>query len=270
MHGEASRQRHRLQRAVDHLQSVLQEKKARIGQLDKTTIFDMDSDELCVALSYVTRVPVAAPATASGGTTVRLFVALEFSPEVICRLSAAQATLRSINSSSASRSANKDRNKLRYVEPALMHVTVKFIGEVSVDVLPSICAALEGIPPCQPFLLSAGPVVADSSTRPRTLWSRIADPSGSAARLQAAIDAALVPLGIARERRKFLAHITVARVTTCTSSLGPMLEHLAAQLQEQEGEEGFGSCIISGMKLKSSTLSRSAAPVYRDLLHVKW
>jgi len=110
----------------------------------------MEHDELCVALSFVTMATapapapalVTAPATAGGSATMRLFVALELSPEVISRLSAAQDALRSYSNNSSSSynnsssSKRKRRNKLRYVEPALLHVTAKFLGEVPRQLLP--------------------------------------------------------------------------------------------------------------------------------------
>ena len=76
-----------------------------------------------------------------------------------------------------------------------------------------------------------------------------------------AIDAALSPLGIAPETRRFLPHATIARVKVADPSLVPVLRRL-------EGTT-YGRCTVTGLKLKESTLT-PRGPVYEDLLEVTW
>ena len=74
-------------------------------------------------------------------------------------------------------------------------------------------------------------------------------------------DAVLGPLGIAPEARRFTPHATIARVKSADPSLFTALKNL-------EGT-GYGSCMVSGLKLKKSTLTPNG-PIYEDLLEVKW
>ena len=75
------------------------------------------------------------------------------------------------------------------------------------------------------------------------------------------VEEALVPLGFTRETRRFTPHATVARVKSPDSSLFAAIN----QLDNRE----YGSCTISGLKLKKSTLTPQG-PVYEDLLEVTW
>jgi len=178
---------------------------------------------------------------------VRAFVALELSEEIRTRLAKAQDILRSCSA------------RLTFVEPELIHITAKFLGEVEEKDLPAIMDALRGIP-FTPFPVSAGDVTVNNRNRPHTVWSAIGD-GGRGERLLAAIDTALCPLGIPPENRRFTPHATVARVKVMDPSL-------FAALQKLNGTS-YGSCTVSGLKLKKSTLT-PRGPVYDDLLEVTW
>ena len=70
-----------------------------------------------------------------------------------------------------------------------------------------------------------------------------------------------VGLGFPREERKFTAHATLARVKESDPSLFKALDQLRGKT--------YGSCTVSGMKLKESTLT-PRGPIYKDLLEVAW
>jgi len=178
---------------------------------------------------------------------VRAFVALELSEEIRSRLAESQAPLRTCTA------------RLTFVDPALIHITAKFLGEVDEKQLPGIMDALRSIP-FTPFTVTAGEVTVNNRKRPHTVWS-VVDDGGRGQQLLNAIDSALGPLGIPPESRSFTSHATVARVKAADPSLFPALRQL-------EGKS-YGSCTISGLKLKKSTLTPSG-PVYEDLLEVKW
>jgi len=96
--------------------------------------------------------------------------------------------------------------------------------------------------------------------RPHTVWCSI-DDGGNGARLLGLVEAALAPLGFAREERRFTAHATVARVRDFDPSLMKALEQLKGKT--------YGSCTVGGLKLKKSTLT-PRGPIYEDLLEVTW
>ncbi|MFA4859436.1 RNA 2',3'-cyclic phosphodiesterase [Methanoregula sp.] len=178
---------------------------------------------------------------------VRAFVALELSGDIRSRLAAAQDVFRTCSA------------RLTFVDPDLIHITAKFLGDVDEGRIPQIKDALLGIP-FAPFAVTAGEVTVNNRNRPHTIWCRL-DDAGRGQELLSAIDAVLSPLGIAPETRRFLSHATIARVKSADPSLFPALRTL-------EGKT-YGSCTVTGLKLKKSTLT-PRGPVYEDLLEVKW
>jgi len=178
---------------------------------------------------------------------VRAFIALELSPEIQQNLKEAQDVLRT------------SRAHLTFVDPAIIHITVKFLGDVDEKQLQSLIEALKGIP-FAPFHVSATTVTVNNPRRPHTVWCSIVD-AGKGNRLLLLIEDALEPLGFARETRSFTPHATIARVKSPDPSLFTVLGSLRSRT--------FGNCTITGLKLKKSTLT-PRGPVYEDLLEVTW
>jgi 2'-5' RNA ligase len=130
---------------------------------------------------------------------VRLFVALDFPDEVRDSLREFIARLKP-----ACRAA-------KWVRPQAMHVTLKFIGEVSTEKLESIRAALASMHSTAPVEMQfRGLGFFPNERRPRVLWCGV-EGSPNLAELAAAVDHALVLLGIAAESREFVPHLTLAR-----------------------------------------------------------
>lgn len=178
---------------------------------------------------------------------VRAFLALELSEEIRSALAEAQDVLRRCNA------------RLTFVDPAQIHVTVKFLGDVEEKKLPAVIDALKSVPGT-PFIVRAGQVTVNNPHRPFTIWSVI-DDGGHGASLRDKIDAAFAPLNFPRESRPFTAHATVARVKRFDPSLSGVLRILCDRI--------YGECGVTGIKLKKSTLT-STGPVYEDLLEVRW
>ena len=178
---------------------------------------------------------------------VRTFVALELSEAVRGQLKEAQDVLKTSSS------------RLTFVDPSLIHITVKFLGEVDEKMLQRIKDALKAIP-YQPFPVSAGTVTVNNPRRPHTVWCAI-DDNGNGERLLSLVEDALSPFGFPRESRRFTPHASVARVKYADPTLVVVLDQLNGR--------SYGDCTVSGLKLKKSTLT-PRGPVYEDLLEVKW
>jgi 2'-5' RNA ligase len=178
---------------------------------------------------------------------VRAFVALELPDEIRDRLRGAQEKLCSCSA------------RLTIVEPALIHITLKFLGEVAEKDLPQVIAALRSVS-FRPFPVTVGTVTVNNSKRPHTLWCTISD-RGEGKKLFHQVEEILAPLGFERETRGFTPHATLARVKAPDPSLFTILRVLDGTT--------YGDCMISGMKLKKSTLTQRG-PVYEDLLEVMW
>ena len=178
---------------------------------------------------------------------VRAFVALELPAEIQERLKGVQEKLRGCQA------------RLTLVEPALIHITLKFLGEVAEKDLPLLGDALRSVP-FRPFPVTVGTVTVNNPKRPHTVWCTISD-EGLGKELFRNVEDSLEPLGFARETRGFTPHATLARVKVPDPSLFTVIRAL--------DRTTYGDCMIPGMKLKKSTLT-PRGPVYEDLLEVAW
>lgn len=130
---------------------------------------------------------------------MRLFVALDFPDAVRQALRELIARLKP-----ACRSA-------KWVRPEAMHITLKFIGEVTADKLAPIRAALASVHSITPVEMQfRGLGFFPNERRPRVLWCGIAA-SANLAELAASVERTLLPLGITAESRDFVPHLTLAR-----------------------------------------------------------
>lgn len=133
---------------------------------------------------------------------MRLFVALDFPDPV-------RESLRDL----IARLKPACRNA-QWVRPEAMHVTLKFIGEVEANKLAPIRAALAPVHSTEPVDLQfRGLGFFPNERRPRVLWCGM-EASANLAELVAAVERALVPLGIPAESRDFVPHLTLARFHT--------------------------------------------------------
>lgn len=102
----------------------------------------------------------------------------------------------------------------QWVRPEGMHLTLKFIGEADAKNAGEIRAALAPIHSSQPVeMYFRGLGFFPNENRPRVAWCGI-EASANLARLAGDIESALEPLGIARESRDFVPHLTLARFDT--------------------------------------------------------
>ncbi len=99
----------------------------------------------------------------------------------------------------------------RWVRPAGVHVTLKFIGETPVEKVDSIRGGLATIRMAAPVEMAFRDVgFFPNERRPRVFWVGIfATPN--LAELAAQVERQLEPLGIPREERAFRPHLTLAR-----------------------------------------------------------
>jgi RNA 2',3'-cyclic 3'-phosphodiesterase len=135
---------------------------------------------------------------------VRCFIALEVPAEVRAAIARAQQALR----------AAAPRADMRWADPATIHLTLKFLGAVPAERVAAVSAAIAAtVATSPPFDLAVGGLGAfPSPARPRVVWAGISAGGPPLAALAAAVDAAMAPLGFAREARPFRGHLTLGRV----------------------------------------------------------
>jgi RNA 2',3'-cyclic 3'-phosphodiesterase len=171
---------------------------------------------------------------------MRLFVALSIPSDVRENIASLIRTLRRADS------------KPRWVNPENLHVTLKFIGEVAAESVPSICGALQTIRPVEPLTLAFRAVgFFPNARRPNVAWIGIEAPSGLS-NLAAAVNRALAPLGIAPETKPFVPHLTVARFKEAS------LPALQAEIEKWK-DYSFGHFTTAEIHLIESRLKSSGA-----------
>ncbi|MDO9539679.1 MAG: RNA 2',3'-cyclic phosphodiesterase [Methanocalculus sp.] len=147
--------------------------------------------------------------------------------------------------------------RLSIVKPPLLHITLKFLGEVSSDQVHSISNALSSIH-IPPYDVTLAGVSADNLRHPRVIWATVED-GGKTALLAEEIDSVLAPLGFPKETRLFRPHITIARV----KEYHPDIPEVIASLSSWKG----GRMPVSTFVLKKSTLT-PRGPIYETITEV--
>jgi RNA 2',3'-cyclic 3'-phosphodiesterase len=131
---------------------------------------------------------------------MRLFVALDLPAEIRDAIVKASASLRS------------EAAGARWSKPEAMHVTLKFLGETDENLLPQIKAALErAVSSDAVSLRLRGVGFFPEEKRPRVMWCDV-EASPNLAELAAEIEKSLLPLGFEAEARRYVPHITLARL----------------------------------------------------------
>jgi 2'-5' RNA ligase len=154
---------------------------------------------------------------------------------------------------------------VNWVAQGQMHLTLKFLGNVSDGDIPDICRVLgEAAAEVDPFeIICRGLGGFPSSAEARTLWIGIEQGNDELRALQATIDAALhKKLGFSKEQRGFTPHLTIGRVKGGTEE---GMAALAAKLAEHAHYDADLS-VVEEVVLFASFLGRSG-PRYEALAH---
>ncbi len=145
---------------------------------------------------------------------------------------------------------------LRLVSPELVHITLKFLGNVPEEQMDEIIGALQSIrlPPFDASLKGLGSFPGRSI---RVVWLGIV---GDFHPLFRAVEDALAPFGFEREKRGFSPHVTLGRVKNPSSDISKQVSRKISQI----GDIDLGSFRVDHFLLKKSTLT-SGGPIYEDL-----
>lgn len=132
---------------------------------------------------------------------MRLFVAVLLSDEVRNGLAAVQDDLRS------------RCDGVRWVRPELLHLTVRFLGEVDDSVVAGVADAMSrGAAEAERFDMSvAGLGAFPPEGAVRVVWAGASDESGKMAAMERSVSANLDGVGFPPESRAWSPHITLGR-----------------------------------------------------------
>jgi len=182
--------------------------------------------------------------------SLRLFVAIELPGEVRETLSLLQHELQ-----------RRGLERLRWVRPEGIHLTLKFLGATPAERLPAIEDALVGaVEGATEHELALGKLGTFGGSRPRVLWVDLTGQVDAIRRLQERVKSAMNGLGFEREARGWSPHVTLARVRPETAR-----EAASAVAQAiSEVEVPVGVIPVREVSLMRSTLRPSGA-VYERL-----
>ena len=142
-------------------------------------------------------------------SVIRAFIAISLSPEIYQKLEQVLGALRK----------QLPGNAVRWVAANNIHLTIKFLGDVSLSSLELLTKALQAEASRHPsFDVSVGELgVFPSLRRPHVVWVGVEAPPELAA-LQHGVEAEMARLGYAPEQRPFSPHLTLGRVGRNASS----------------------------------------------------
>ena len=157
----------------------------------------------------------------------------------------------------------KSRVPVRWVNPDNIHLTLKFLGDINVDIVDDIIRAIgEAARGSNPIHLGVkGLGVFPNPKRVQIIWVGLTGGLDKLTNLQQRIDNAVAGLGFPREKRPFSPHLTIARLRDRAT---PAERQSMGQLI---GETGFTSQLdfnAGSVNLMKSQLTREG-PIYSRL-----
>ncbi len=173
---------------------------------------------------------------------MRTFIAFDITAETRAALRAVQKSLSKLNA-------------VRWTNPASVHLTMKFIGDVPDSHLPDVLAAMRhcvaGVPPLDVNVRGLG--CFPSPARPRILWAGVEGSVDPLRQISSCLNTTLADLGVPPDNKGFRPHVTVGRVRGRVDS-----DALDAALG-QFARHDFGQNTLSELVLYMSELAPSGA-----------
>jgi 2'-5' RNA ligase len=191
------------------------------------------------------------------GEILRTFIAIELDEPLRLALRSVQDQLK----------RGAPPGSVKWVGPDGIHLTLKFLGDTPgsrvTEIETALQAACVGLGPFEFTVEGRG--CFPNFRRPRVVWVAVREKSGTLARLQAAVERCIAPLGWPAEERSFSPHLTLGRV-----SKGADDRTVAAvgQAVEKSVVEQIGLQPVTAVSLMQSDL-RPTGAVYSRLLHMR-
>ncbi|HUT96644.1 MAG TPA: RNA 2',3'-cyclic phosphodiesterase [Dehalococcoidales bacterium] len=183
---------------------------------------------------------------------VRCFIAIELPEEIKKGLRELQAQLKA-----------GSRAPVKWVDPENIHLTLKFLGNVSADrineITKAMTEAVRGTPSFPLEIRELG--VFPNPRRVQIVWVGLGGEVETLARLQQRIESGLEGLGFPAEGRRFTPHLTLARLRDRAT---PDERQKLGQLIADTGFDAARSFIADSVNLMKSQLT-GEGPIYTRL-----
>jgi 2'-5' RNA ligase len=174
---------------------------------------------------------------------IRTFIAVELDSGFIEKISQLQAKFSAFD--------------LRFVDPELVHITLKFLGDVDESTIPSLSAALDSME-CEPFEAKLGGLgVFPKPSNPKVLWLGA---TGNFRTLYENVENVLKPFKFEKDNREFTAHATLARIKFLKKDQRNAFIDIVRASKDLE----LGNMWVNKVLLKKSTLTPQG-PIYETL-----
>jgi RNA 2',3'-cyclic 3'-phosphodiesterase len=182
------------------------------------------------------------------GRSLRAFIAVEISSEV--RTRARQLITRLAGTEA----------RVTWVKPQLLHLTLKFLGDVDLTDIPPVSAAVtQAVADLPPFEIEVrGAGAFPNPARPRTIWLGVGQGQEEMVELHDRVEVALAGMGFRRELRRFRPHLTIGRVRGA-HAIGEL-----GELVSQHADFSGGISSVDDLVVMSSELERDG-PAYEPL-----
>ena len=135
--------------------------------------------------------------------TIRTFVAVPVGEEIERTVERVEAALK------------RSRAGVKWVKPANVHITLKFLGGVEAgrlsEVSEALGRALEGVPAFDAAVSGVG-TFPPNPARARVVWLGLTEGLEDMKSLAARVEEAMAEIGFAKEKRPFKSHLTIGRV----------------------------------------------------------
>ncbi len=181
---------------------------------------------------------------------VRSFISIDLEDQqILSRIASILSSLQSLG------------GDLKPVERENIHLTLKFLGNVSAPRLGEVKSSLQQV------IFSAftaeikGAGAFPNLNHMNVVWVGVNEGWSQVEQIYEQVEKLLSGLGFRREHRPFSPHITIARVRS-----GGKRDEVASFLQRLT-EESFGTITVDKIRLKQSILS-SSGPKYSTLLEI--
>lgn len=182
---------------------------------------------------------------------IRTFIAVNLTDELRAQAAAIQQELRAAAPS------------VKWVDPASMHFTLKFLGAVEAGTIDRViaanAAAVDGQAEFDLTLHGAGAFPRPGSAR--VVWVGVTAGAEQMAELARRIEEAMTPLGFPPEKRPFSAHMTLGRVKVPP---GPGLREAIERLREAP----VGTMRVTSVTVMKSDLTPQGA-IYTRLAEAR-
>ena len=151
---------------------------------------------------------------------------------------------------------------IKMVEPQNIHLTLRFLGEISLSMVKEVEKILNSITYNKFYMSLEGVGAFPSIYNPRVIWIGVNEGREKLRELHSMLEPKIRRLGIMPDHKSFEPHVTIARVKSRRR------ENLVSILKKVK-EMYIGRMIVDNIRLKKSTLT-PRGPIYDTLFERKF